>query len=53
MPPPVEPELAVMQDRKSIHSGAKIGHLSKSWLAKPQSVAIETRLKLTWRSAVG
>ena len=52
MPPPVEPELAAMQLRNSIHIGAKIGHLSKSWLAKPQSVAIDTRLKLAWRSAV-
>jgi len=51
-PPPVEPELAVTQLKSSIHIGAKIGQLLKSVLAKPQSVAIDTRLKLTWRSAV-
>lgn len=46
-PPPVEPELAVTQLNNSIHIGAKIGQRLKSVLAKPQSVASETRLKLT------
>ena len=52
MPPPVEPELTATQLRNSIHIGAKIGHWSKSTLAKPLSVAMETRLKLAWRKAV-
>src|SRR5512135_3346033 len=52
MPPPVEPELHAIQLRNSIHNGAKIGHWLKSTLAKPQSVAKETRLKLAWRNAV-
>jgi hypothetical protein len=52
MPPPVEPELVEIQLKNSIHSGANIGQRLKSTMAKPQSVAIETRLKLACLSTV-
>ncbi len=47
MPPPVEPELTVTQERNSIQKGTKSGHWAKSALTNPQSVATETRLKAT------
>src|SRR5882672_5090929 len=52
IPPPVDPEQVVKQQRNSIQIGAKIGHWSKSVLENPVVVAMETTLNALKRNAV-
>src|SRR5579872_1867251 len=50
MPPPADPVLQMMQERKSIQMGAKTGQLSVFWVVSPVVVAIDTTLNAACRS---